>query len=183
MKENENIVEGYSFSDARDYREAKRELESIEYIKANTDMKDLNKVVKLYNKLIERKTLKTVVGYAFLKELQDRILREGVISKDNLPCIKIEREGLQSRGFGSLESEKERKQQVAIENFRIRLRNSRIINLFLIGIIIAMIIISLLSDRSMISDYENQILDKYSSWEEELNEREEALKEQEKLAE
>ena len=35
MKENENIVEGYSFSDARDYREAKR-TESIEYIKANT---------------------------------------------------------------------------------------------------------------------------------------------------
>ena len=65
MNENEYRIAGYRFTDARDYKEAKRETETVEYIRANTDLTDRNKTLKLYHKLVERKTLKTIIGYSF----------------------------------------------------------------------------------------------------------------------
>lgn len=180
MKENEYKVAGYSFSDEHEYKEAKREADTIEYIKANTDLNDLNKATKLYHKLIERKTLKTIVGYSFLKELQERILKEGLISKENLPNIMIEKDDKRLKILSnSLHLDQEKKHQEVVDNYRVKLRNLRIICFFLVAIIIAMIFISVFSDRSVFTNYENEILDKYSAWEEELDAREKALQGQE----
>ncbi|MDF2945258.1 MAG: hypothetical protein K0S01_4116 [Herbinix sp.] len=178
MKENEYKVAGYSFSDAHDYKEAKREAETIEYIKANTDLNDLNKAIKLYHKLVERKTLKTVVGFTFLKELQERIVKEGIVSKENMPCIQIDKDEKQLRTYAnSLEHEQEQKHLAVIGDYKIKLRNSRIISAFLVGIIIVMIAISIWSDRNIFSNYENKIINKYAAWEEDLNAREQLLEE------
>lgn len=180
MKDNEYKVAGYIFTDAHDYKEAKREEETIEYIRANTDLGDMNKAVKLYHKLVERKTLKTVVGYAFLKELQERIRKEGILSEDNIPCIRVEKNAKPIRAYsGALDHEAEKRHQNILENYKIKLRNSRIISVFLAVIIIAMLLISVFSDRSIFTDYENQILDKYSVWEEELNARQQELDQRE----
>jgi hypothetical protein len=176
MKENEYKVAGYSFSDVHDYKEAKREAETIDYIRANTDLKDLNKMIKLYHKLVERKTLKTVIGFSFLKELQERILKEGIVNKESMPCIPIEKDTKHLSAFSNpLEHDQVQKHQAIVENYRIGLRNSRIISAFLVGIIIFMIVISIWSDRNIFSNYENEILDKYSTWEEDLNTREQLL--------
>ncbi len=177
MKENEYTVAGYSFSNVHDYKDAKRDEETIEYIKSKTDLSDLNKTLKLYHKLVERKTLKTIVGYTFLKELQERIVKEGIVSRDNLPYIPIDK---QIKAYSSaLAHEQEQKHLSKIENYKIKLRNSRIISLFLMVIIIAMILISIFSDRSVFINYENKIIDKYALWEEELNAREKLIKEKE----
>jgi uncharacterized protein YpmB len=180
MKENEYKVAGYSFSDAHDYKEAKREEETIEYIRANTDLSDLNKAIKLYHKLVERRTLKTVVGFAFLKELQERILKEGILTKESMPCIQVEKDTKPIRAYsGPLDHEAEQRHLEVIQDYKVKLRNSRIIIIFLAVIIVVMLLISILSDRSMFSNYENQILNKYSSWEEQLNAREKALEQRE----
>lgn len=180
MGENEYKVAGYSFSDVHDYKEAVRELETVEYIRANTDLDDLNKSVKLYHKLVERKTLKTVIGFAFLKELQERIIREGIINKENIPCIKIEKDAKQIRAYSSqLDHDEEQKHNAMFQDYRIRLRNSRIISAFLVAIILVMVVISIFSNRGKFSDYENKILNKYSSWEEDLNTKQKELKAEE----
>jgi hypothetical protein len=182
MTENDYIVAGYSFSDVHDFKEAKREEETIEFIKANTDLNDINKAVKLYHKLVERRTLKTVVGFAFLKELQERITKEGIIKQENMPCIKVIRDGNQLPfNHGEINHEVEKKLQAKVEDYRIRLRNSRIISAFLLAIIIIMILISIFSDRSIFVNYENKLINKYSTWEEDLNTRQKALEEKEKL--
>lgn len=182
MKENENKVAGFSFSNAHDYKEAKREEETIEYIKANTDLNDLNKGLKLYYKLVERKTLKTVVGHAFLKELQEKIIKAGIVTKENMPCIQVDRDEKTLKTFANdFEKEQEKKHLAMVEEYRIRHRNARIINIFLTVIIIFMIAISIWSDRSVFSIFENKIIDKYSTWEEELNKREKAIEEKENI--
>ena len=176
MDENEHKVAGYTFSDTHDYKEAKREAETIEYIRANTDLSDLNKAIKLYQKLVERKTLKTVIGYEFLKELQERIKREGIVSEESIPSIRVDKVEKKIKVYsGELEHEQEQRHLVTIEDYKIKLRNSRIISAFLAVIIIAMIFISIFSDRNIFSNYENKIINKYSAWEEELNKREQAL--------
>lgn len=180
MKDDQYIVAGYCFTDAHGYREAKREEETVEYIKANTDLSDLNKTIRLYHKLVERKTLKSVVGFAFLQELRDRILKEGIVSDKDLPPIQVIREEKSIRAYSSvLEKEQENKHLEVIRDYRIRLRNSRIISAFLLLIIVAMFLISIFSDRSLFADYEQQVLDTYSTWEEDLNAREKALEEKE----
>jgi hypothetical protein len=180
LKDKEFKVSGYSFTDSYLYKEAKREEETINYIRANTDLNDINKTLKLYHKLVERKTLKTIVGYSFLKELQEKILKEGIVSKESLPCIKFEPEVKHYQAYlNQQEKAKEEKKRSLAEDYRIRHRNSRIINIFLVIIIVVMFLITIFSDRNKFTDYENQILNKYSAWEEQLNERQKALDERE----
>lgn len=183
MKKSEYIVAGYAFPDARSYRDAKREEETVEYIKAHTDLNDLNKALKLYHKLVERKTLNTIVGYAFLCELRNNILKAGIVTRENLPNIYVEKSEMEPRVYeGEMEKEKEQRQLALVEDFRIKLRNSRIISISLAIIILIMIAINVFGDRSMFSIYENQIIDKYESWQADLEKREKALEEREQGA-
>jgi hypothetical protein len=181
MKENEYKVAGYVFADLRNYKEAKREEETVEYIKANTDLDDLNKVLKLYHKLVERKTLKTVVGYVFLNDLRNKILDAGIVTRENLPDIKMEKPEKEPRIFDNvLEKDQEQRHLILIDEYKVKLKNSRIISIFLAVIIIIMIAIAVFSDRSMYSIYENQVIDKYESWQTELEAREKVLEAKEK---
>lgn len=178
--EKEYKVSGFSFSEEPDYKEAKRDEETIEYIKANTDLNDLNKALKLYHKLVERKTLKTVVGYTFLKELQERIIKEGIIGRDSIPGIRIDKNIKELKAYsGAFAQGQEQKHLALLQDYKVKLRNSRIISLSLLLIILAMLLISIFSDRSMFTNYESKIIDKYSAWEEELNAREKIIKEKE----
>jgi hypothetical protein len=178
MGNNDNKLSGYTFEDSRDYKEAKREMESVEYIRANTDLNDINKVLKLYVKLVERKTLKSVVGIEFLVELRNKILSSGIVTKDNLPGIRIEKPNNAIRVYDDeLEYDQEKAHLAMIEDYRIKLKNSRIISGFLIAIIVVMLLISIFMDRSMYSIYENKVIDKYEAWQQELDAREAALEE------
>lgn len=181
MKDNDYKVAGYIFADAHSYKEAKREEETVEYIKANTDLNDLNKVLKLYHKLVERKTLKTVVGYGFLNELRIKILKAGIVTKENLPDIRVERSEKEPRIFNNaMEKELEQKRLALIEDYKAKLRNTRIVSFFLAVIIVIMIVMAILSDRSLYTIYEDQFIDKYESWQSDLEAREKALEEREK---
>lgn len=184
MKENEYKVSGYEFADSHDYKEAKREEETVEYIKANTDLNDINKVLKLYHKLVERKTLKTIIGFAFLCELRSKIINSGIVSGDKLPSIRIEKPEKEPRVYDNvLEKEQEQRHLEMLEDYKIKLRNSRIISIFLAVIIMVMIAIAVFSDRSMYSIYENQVIDKYESWQKTLDDREKALDQREQAIE
>ena len=52
--------------------------------------------------------------------------------------------------------------------------------LFFLIFSIGMIVITLTSDNPNIINYENKLVDKYEEWEQDLQEREQAVKEQEK---
>ena len=104
-----------------------------------------------------------------------------MVSSDNLPDIPIQKEEKQIKVYDNvLEHEQERIRHLQlIEDYRIKLRNSRIISIFLTVIILAMIAITVFSDRSMYSIYENKVIDKYEAWQTELDAREAALDQKE----
>ena len=66
-----------------------------------------------------------------------------------------------------------------IEQGKKRLRISLIVNLFLAVLVVGMVIITLTSDQPNIVNYENKIVDKYAQWQQELEEREQAVREKE----
>lgn len=137
MKNKEYKLKGYNFVNFKDYQKAKQETDSIEYIRTHTDLADIKKVAKLYNSLVEKDTFKTVIGYEFLKELQSMLIDGGIITLDTIPWIRVGKEsgGLSTADAGEGKMARE---------YRIRHRNSRIINIFLVLIIAAMIIIRLI---------------------------------------
>lgn len=143
MSDKEYKLRGYHFEDFEEYREAKREAESIEYIRAKTNFNDLSIITKLYHRLIDKQTFHTIVGYEFLKELQNKILEGGISTLDSLPGIHIRKKST------ILQPKEDTNALKSAEEYRIRYRNSRIINIFLVLIITAMIIINLINWRKL----------------------------------
>ena len=62
--------QGFTFSSEAELAEAKKEAEVVAYIRSQADLGNVKTVLKLYNRLIEKGTLSTVLGVAFLKELR-----------------------------------------------------------------------------------------------------------------
>jgi hypothetical protein len=140
--------------------------------------------MKLYHKLTEKQAFQTIVGYEFLKELQVKLIASNTVTLENLPSISIVngKHPNSAKEFAQLSAEqRENKLKDRADEYRIKHRNSRIINIFLVIIIAAMIIITLLNVSHITGDYEEAILNKYSSWEEELDAKEKELDEKENI--
>lgn len=180
MNEKSYRLGGYVFEDEYDYKEAKKEAESIEYIKAKADLSDLNKTIKLYNKLVERQTFRTIIGFDFLKDLRNRILAQQIVDENSLPCIRVEKSDRSRPYSAAISREAENKYKEQAKILKSKLRSSRIINAFLILIIAAMIAISLFARKNnSYNDIENEIVNKYAAWAEELQAREKAIRQKE----
>ena len=64
-----------------------------------------------------------------------------------------------------------------------KLKISLCVNAILVVCVVAMFAMTLTSDSPTIINYENKLIDKYAAWEQELDEREAALKEREQTVE
>lgn len=180
MNEKSYRVGGYVFEDEYDYKEAKKEADSVEYIRVKADLSDLNKTIKLYNKLVERQTFRTVIGFDFLKELRSRILAQHIVDESSLPCIRVEKSGRSRPYSAAISRESENKYREQAKILKSKLRSSRIINAFLILIIAAMIVITLFARKNnSYTNIENEIVNKYAAWAEELEAREKAIRQKE----
>lgn len=180
---NENKIAGYRFVNEINYKEAKHEAESVDYIRANTDLTDGHIVLKLYNKLIDRKTFKTIVGYNFLKELQDIIIQQNIASSEELAGILIDTAAISRKNTieaaSALERTIEEEYKKKNEELHTKRRNSRIINVFLAAIIIIMFLINIFSDRTVFSRYKEKVTNQYAAWDDKLNAREKELNKRE----
>lgn len=176
------IVEGFCFSDEKIASQAKRESDGVRYIRENTNMENPEVVLKLYRKLMEEKIFETPVGIGFLKELRDYLLKASDIKEEELEAIPIELSSKEDevrnikREKTAFKGRMERK----LEEERKKRRVSRILNLFLIIVVIGMIMVTLTSDNPNIINYENKLVDKYAQWQQELEEREQTVSEKEK---
>lgn len=167
--------QGYSFATAKEMDLAKKEAESIEYIKAKIDYKDRDKLKKMYDSLVEKQSFITPVGVAFMKEMYQEISMFSAQPVSGVPVtvpIELKQGGKLTKEW---KDKSEAKSKAKKEIYEVKLRNSRIINAFLIVLIIAMFAVVIFGKNSPFQDAEEKIQDKYATWEEELNQREQAL--------
>lgn len=172
------VIREYAFETKAEWEEAKREEESIAYIRAKIDLTSADAVEKLYHKLIEKRNFITPIGIDFLKELRDFLLRSGH-SEEKLPAVYIT---LPARKGGVVEglsaADKQRYKQLA-ERYKDKLRNARIIVVFLVIIVVAMFLITMFGPNTPLADAEERAQDRYAAWEQELTEREKEIRERE----
>jgi len=171
-------VDAFVFTTKEDADRALKEKKQIEYIKNHLDMSSVENVKGLYEKANRERLFRTPIGLAFMQELYNALLKYGVNPDDLLPVFVQATFEQRLRPRTTPEKMKEEfkeKQSKLIHNYRI----SFVLNIVLIIAVIFMFAITIKSDNPNILNYESALQDKYSSWEQDLSQREAALKEKE----
>ena len=191
---------GFVFRTKKEAELAQREIEGPKYLRQKLDMENPNAVFSIYQTLIEQDLFETPVGYCFLKELRDYLLMIPAISNEEVLAIPIrypqteEEEKKQKKEQKKEEQRKERQrekekaknkkeQKKEGKNYKGRCQFFMVTSLILLISVVSMMLLAATSDNVNILNYENKLIDKYSSWEQELEEREQAVKEQEQALE
>ena len=197
------VVDGYVFETESQARQAEKELKGIRYTKERLDMGNPEAVLSVYNRILKEKMFKTPVGYAFLRELQEYLQASPAIrnkdihpldlkpvidrvKQDDKEAVRLHKKEVNLK-FREREKERKKRQKEEKrarnvqdgEKYRSRFINSLIVNVALILVVIAMFLMMHFSDIPTILNYENKLIDRYESWEEELNRREQRIEEYE----
>lgn len=150
--------------------EEKKELEGIRYIQEKNNMKDIKTVLVLYNKLAEKNLFHTRVGMEFMGTMKTRLIESKEIKNQDI------------FGYETPQTKQEDKDRIRQKENRYKYKyyNSLIINIILLAALIAGFFITTNSKNVNILNYENRLINKYSAWEAELEERESIVTEKEK---
>ena len=173
-------AEGFAFYTSKDAELAVQERKKIQYLKAHMDVKNPESILNLYEKAISERVFKTPVGLVFLKEVQDYLIRHPEIDNERIIPIPL---------FVTYEGEMRRRTSPARQRVQPSeekkgkiqaLPISVCLNIVLVIAVIAMFVITLTADQPNILNYERTLLDRYAGWEQELTQREQAIREAER---
>ncbi len=179
MAENqERSVGGYLFFTEKDAQLARAEEKKIEYLEARIDYSRPESILHVYEKAIHERIFKTPVGLEYLKQLRTFLLEQEEIDPSRVMDIT-----LYSTFDGEIREQSnpvKPKVQPPKKKEHPYFTVSVILNILLVLAICAMFSISLNSDNPNILNYEKNIKNQYAAWEQELTEREQAVREKEK---
>ena len=171
-------VNGFLFGDKADVEIANQELSAIQFIEKKISGQSVETVLAVYQAALEKKMFRTPVGYCYLRDLQKRMIKGGV-DKERIPPISLyqvynDAYKVQERPRRITQTKKE------INPDRRLMRNSIWANIIMFFIILVLFIITLTGENANVLNYRNIITNEYSTWEEELKSREQAVREKER---
>lgn len=171
------MVGGYLFGDAEDVKLAKQEQSVIQYMEKKMERYSGEAVLAVYQATLEKKLFRTPIGYNYLQQLQKRMTSMGV-AKDKIPPIPLYQ--VYNNHYKTEEPPVRKQPKKKVEPQVKKLRYSMLGNFILIVLVILLFAITLTGENANIINYRNAITNEYSSWEEELTERENAVREKER---
>ncbi len=164
---------GYEFACLDDAILAQSEIKKIDYLKAHLDRGDADTVKALYDKAIDEKFFKTPVGIGFLTEMREYLIETLDYSEDEVRSIPLYM-FYDTTGKAPKTKEVKKKEHAGI------LFTSIVLNIALIVAVIIMFWIATHTEQPNILNYETVITNKYATWDQELTERERAVREAER---
>lgn len=174
-------VDGFSFQNAEDADVARQELHKIKYISEKMMENNPEAVLAVYNKIIQSNIFITPVGYEYLRDLQSYLYKSTEIQDTRIQDIPLQisyseasrhvNTGNDLKTQGSTPKKK--------KNYKQEYKFSLAVSAVLVLMVIAMFVIALKSDNPNILNYKTVITNQYSEWEQELTEREAAVREKE----
>lgn len=189
MADSQYKINDFIFDSKTEYERAKKEKETIAYIKANTDLNSNKELLKVYNKSVSKGSFQTVFGYLFLQELRQQIVAAGVVQEEMLTAVPVKyvpKDGSEVRLSTDASAKEVRRYKLLYENIRERNKILKMAVGFLVVVIVAMVAITYQSKYSVFTyftDYEHtirtEIEDEYAGWQESLQQREDAVKQKE----
>lgn len=175
-------VGGYLFYTEKDAQLARAEEQKIEYLEARIDYSSPESIRYIYEHTIQERLFKTPVGLRYLQKLRDFLLAQPETEPGSIMDIPLYmafdgelRENANPARERVVPSKKKDRDK---EKSRFTL--SVILNVLLAAAIAAMFYISYVSEQPNVVNYERTLTSKYASWEQELTEREQAVREKER---
>lgn len=179
-QQNEWIVENFRFLTQQDANQAQTECENIKKLEAKLDYTNPNMVKMVYDKAIENRLFKTPVGYEFLRKLQKILLENSETSNQvqSIPVMSVF--NLRESTTKVVERVKASKKPPKKSKEYVSKKISIWLNVALMCLVAVMFWVAMTSSNPNIINYERAIQNKYASWEQQLQERENIVREKEK---
>ncbi len=181
-EKNTLAVGGFLFFTEKDAALARAEEQRIAYLEERIDYASPESIRYIYDKTIQERLFKTPVGLRYLEKLRNFLLSQPEVAPESVKEIPLyvtfdgELREHTSPARSRVAPSKKRDRDKEKERFTL----SIILNVLLALAIVAMFVISFLSDQPNILNYERAITDKYASWEQELTQREQAVRDRER---
>ncbi|MCR5665477.1 MAG: hypothetical protein K6G01_01480 [Eubacterium sp.] len=178
---NSYIVNRYEFETQQEFERAKKEEAAARFIRQKLEFAAPEKVLQIYNKVIDEKMFETPVGLQFLRELQMHLVNSPSIQSDKIHNIPVKTKVAET-GESTLEktlNPQEGKESPDAKKWHRRFGVVLLLVFILIAMVISMFVILQTSDNITILNYKEQIINQYEDWETQLEEREQKVKEYE----
>ncbi len=167
----ELYVDGYKFNSAEDAVLARGELNKIEQLKQRMDYNSIEEIYNVYSRAIEKKIFRTPIGLSFLRELREYLIQSDY-EEENLTPIPVP--GMVTINEGV--SPKKKEDMQAKKNAKSKIHFLTALVALLTITIIVMFTTMIKSDSPNILNYKEKLTNQYASWEDELVEREKAVR-------
>lgn len=176
------LVGGYFFGSYDDANQAKRELKKAQYLEERVNSMNAKQLKAVYDKMLDEKMFSTPVGWEYLKYVQERLKAEGISENEIRPIplyATFTSSSKDNNEYSHIAKMHIKNNRAVVPRLKNQLKTSVLVNIALIVLAIVMFVITLNSSNPNILNYKQAITDEYASWEQELTERENALKEKE----
>ena len=179
-------VGGFLFHTPEDAEVARAELNKIEYLEKKMNYHLPENILAVYNKVMESKMLKTPLGIHYLYRMQTHMHKVG-IDQDRIAPIPVYQNfapkvpGEVTEGIARQRIERRlKKEKSESQKMKTRFHGAIAACLILVGLVGLMFYVTLKSDNPNILNYEQNLINKYANWDQELTERERSIREKER---
>lgn len=174
------IASGYAFLNEEDAKRAANEEKRINQLEEKLDYSKPESILLIYRKAIQERVFKTPVGIQYLKKLQSYLLEREEIDQEKILPIPL------YTSFESALRENTTPARIRVKPAPAKKKQSQllpismVLNVALVCAVLAMFFIALNSKQPNLINYETALVNKYSQWEQELTQREQAVREKER---
>lgn len=175
-------VGGYYFDSLTDAQIAEEERKKAEYFEERLSGRTTQNILAIYDKVLDEKVFVTPVGWEYLKYLQHRLKEEGIPTERIRPIPiyhTFSFEHASGKEYRGIAKEYIRPSVKKQRTQKAKLRISVITNVILVFLVVAMFIITMKGENVNAINYRSTIINEYASWEKELTERENVVREKE----
>ncbi len=172
---NKFTFQGHTFDDEKQLIAAKKEAEAIEYLRAKTDFSNMNNLMKLYNRILDRDMMETVVGIEFLREIRETLVGSGMFKEEQVRPVPLlpEVKKLKKRN----EIQQRSRERTLLERCERQNTILKVVCFFMGILVIGMFAIVLTGTHSPLAvRYEEQLINKYAAWAQEIQAKEDYLR-------
>lgn len=182
------LVGGIAFTDIKQAKIAQIEQKRIEVLDAKLNYNDMDAVANVYKKARDNRTFQTPVGINYMMRLYHWLKNNNYEGIDKMYVVMDvgetknstdnpdnERHTERDNVWRSrLQAEKHKQKELAK-----KLRLSLVINAVLVVLVILLFVISQTGSNPTVLNYKTKIINQYTSWEQELEQREKIVEEKE----
>lgn len=187
MLSEKRIVEGFIFENEEEYQLALKDAEMFDILWDKIKKSDRSVAIELYETLLSSDKVKTVVGMYNVKMLQNYLIQNGYVSESEIiPIVGfVGRRVSTTDAMKSYEYSNRMKYMVnqkmndKLEKYKATVSTLKVVVLILAVVIAVMFVVQANGGTANYASAKEAVIDEYSEWEQDLNDREKEVKEKE----